>query len=105
MFDYPCANCVVETICTKECPAFNSKINRFMILGNEAQIRYAGYQGLSRNIMSYMKGDLVMILRHNPEAQKDPGFVEFVHAFNKMYSQVCRITINKNRKAGFKNDN
>lgn len=105
MFNYPCANCVIEFMCSKECPAFNSEINRLMILGMEAQERYTGYQGLSRSIMGYMKGDLVMILRHNREAQKDPEFVEFVHEFNKIYSQVCRITINKNRKAGFKNDN
>jgi hypothetical protein len=104
MFDYPCSNCVIEFICSKECPAFNTEINRLMILGMEFQEHYSSYQGILRNVMGYMKGDLVMMLRTHAKARENPEFVELVHAFNKIYKQICRITINKNRKAGFKND-
>ena len=102
MFDYPCANCVIESICTKECPAFSSELNRLMKLGMEAQDRYSGYQGISRNTMKSMKTDLVLMLRTDIRAKKDPEFVKLVYAFNRIYTQACRLLINKHRKAGFK---
>jgi hypothetical protein len=73
-----------------------------MTLANATQDQY--YEGstkllMSRNVLSYVKGDLIDILRTDPRAKEDTDLYELVHAFNEMYHQFSLITENKERKA------
>ena len=98
MSKHVCSNCILKIVCTEPCDDFNSELDKLITLAKGFQEKYSGYQGVSRNIIDYIKGDLVDISRTDPRARDDEEFQKLVHDFNKMYSLICRIIDNKNRK-------
>jgi hypothetical protein len=93
-----CLNCILKIVCSEPCVDFNSKLDRLIILAKAFQEQYSGYQGLNRDIIDYIKGDLIDMLRIDSRASADKDLQRLVHEFNEMYSQMCRIIDNKNRK-------
>lgn len=73
-----------------------------MTLAHATQDQY--YKGsskvlLSKSALSYVKGELIDILRTDPKAKDDTDLYELVHTFNEMYKQYTVIIRNKERKA------
>lgn len=99
MIKYPCKNCIVEPICTQQCPKFSAIVNHLVKLAEQAQEKYSeGNRGLNYDPITNTQMILSDMARFNIRTKGDVDFAHLVHTFNKIHAQVCRIDSNNNRK-------